>query len=79
MKLYNIKDIKNFSHVIDACEGNVMMVSPSGDQLNLKSKLTQLLVLSETLGAGETPISEMEVVAENPMDVVRIMDYMISA
>ena len=56
-----------------------MMVSPSGDQLNLKSKLTQLLVLSETLGAEETPISEMEVVAENPMDVVRIMDYMISA
>ena len=36
-------DLKEFNEVLAACKGDVFMVTPEGDRLNLKSRLCQLI------------------------------------
>ena len=43
MKIQNISDVNTFFKVIDSCKGTVELVSPEGDRINLKSKLSQYL------------------------------------
>ena len=43
MKIQNITDVDKFFKVIDECKGVVELVSPEGDRINLKSKLSQYL------------------------------------
>ena len=74
MKVENIKDIKEFFKVIDACEGTVELVSPEGDRINLKSKLTQMISLANVFSNGD--IRELELVAHEPKDVERLLNYM---
>ncbi len=79
MKLYNIKNIEKFCHMIDSCEGNVTMVDHNGDRLNLKSKLSQFVALSNMLGTEEKPIAEMEILTENPKDSMRLVEFALCA
>ena len=41
MKIQNINDVESFFKIIDQCKGSVELVSPEGDRINLKSKLSQ--------------------------------------
>ncbi len=74
MKIENIKDVDGFFKMIDKCKGKVMLVTGEGDQLNLKSKLTQYVSLANIFSAGEIP--ELEIIASEPEDISRIIDYM---
>ena len=47
MKVQNITDIEGFFKVVDSCEGRVELVTGEGDRLNLKSKLSQYVSLTE--------------------------------
>ncbi|MDO5701895.1 MAG: polya polymerase [Lachnospiraceae bacterium] len=76
MKLYNVKDVNEFFKVIDSCKGTVMLVSPEGDRLNLKSKLSQFVSFSSFFSTGSIP--ELEIVAYEPEDTKRILDYMLT-
>ena len=53
MKLYNIKDVNEFYKMIDSCKGTVMLVTPEGDRLNLKSKLSQYVSLTSFFASGK--------------------------
>lgn len=75
MKVENIRDIDRFFDVIDKCKGKVMLITGEGDQLNLKSKLSQVVSMANIFSNGEIP--EMEIVASEPEDVQRIVDYML--
>ena len=44
MKIQNISDVNTFFKVIDSCKGTVELVSPEGDRINLKSKLSPVSV-----------------------------------
>ena len=79
MKLYNISNIEKFCSVIDSCEGNVTMLDEKGDKLNLKSKLSQFVALSNVLGAEEKPIAEMEVLVDNPKDTIKLVEFALCA
>lgn len=79
MKLYNISNIEKFCSVIDSCEGNVTMLDEKGDKLNLKSKLSQFVALSNVLGAEEKPIAEMEVLVDNPKDTMKLVEFALCA
>ena len=47
-------DFNALCKVIDTeCKGNVYLITPEGDKLNLKSKLCQLLGLSKILSCAE--------------------------
>ena len=43
-------DLKEFNEVLAACKGDVFMVTPEGDRLNLKSRLCQLIGFTSLMG-----------------------------
>ena len=78
MKITNIKDTEAFFKVIDSCEGKVELVTGEGDRLNLKSKLSQFVSLSSIFGSDDTIIPELELIAYEPEDSKRLLEFMIS-
>ena len=58
MKIQNISDVNTFFKVIDSCKGTVELVSPEGDRINLKSKLSQYLSMANIFSNGY--IKELE-------------------
>ncbi len=73
MKLNNITDIEGLFKVIDSCEGKVELVGED-IRLNLKSKLAQYFSMAKLFSDGS--ISEMEVIAYNQEDVMKLVDFM---
>ena len=76
MKLQNVKDPERLFEVIDSCSGKVEIVTGEGDRLNLKSKLSQYLSLANIFSVHEE-IPELELVAYDPADVKKLIDFMI--
>ncbi len=78
MKITNIKDTEAFFQVIDNCEGKVELVTGEGDRLNLKSKLSQFVSLSTIFKADDTIIPELEIIAYEPEDSKKLLEFMIN-
>lgn len=76
MKLENIKDVNKFFQVVDSCKGKVMLVTGEGDQLNLNSKLSQYVSLANIFSNGSIP--EMELIASEPEDVQKLVNFMMN-
>ena len=76
MKVQNIKNIERFFKVIDECEGRVELVTGEGDRLNLKSKLSQYVSLANIFSDGQ--IDELELIASEPTDVEKLVNFMIN-
>ena len=76
MKIQNISDVNTFFKVIDSCKGTVELVSPEGDRINLKSKLSQYLSMANIFSNGEIP--ELEVVAYEKEDIDRLISFMMN-
>jgi hypothetical protein len=62
--------------MIDSCKGTVMLVTPEGDRLNLKSKLSQYVSLTSFFASGTIP--ELDIVAYEAEDTKRILDFMLT-
>ena len=76
MKIENIKDIDKFFKVVDSCSGKVELVTGEGDRLNLKSKLSQYVSMANIFSDGV--IKELELVAYEPEDIDKLVNYMIN-
>lgn len=76
MKVMNIDDPEKFFEVINKCKGTVELVTAEGDRLNLKSQLTKYVALTKLF--ADNMIPEMEIVAHDPDDVSRLLEYMVS-
>ena len=76
MKVQNIKDIDQFFKVVDQCKGKVELVTGEGDRLNLKSKLSQYVSMANIFSDGT--IKELELVAYEPEDIDKLVNYMIN-
>lgn len=76
MKVQNITDVNKFFKVIDSCQGKVELVTGEGDRLNLKSKLSQYVSLANIFSDGT--IDELEIIASEPADVERLVNFMIN-
>ena len=74
MKLQNINNVEKFFSVIDECRGRVELVSPEGDRINLKSKLSQYLSMATMFSNGY--IKELDIVAQDKEDIERLIKYM---
>ncbi|MCR5653941.1 MAG: hypothetical protein K6F88_09125 [Ruminococcus sp.] len=70
--IINMHDINvsEFLAVLDTCEGNVYLVTRDGDRLNLRSKLSQLVGLTQLIEGGK--IAEASIVCENKTDESRL-------
>ena len=77
MKLQNVKDPEKLFEFIDSCSGKVELVTGEGDRLNLKSKLSQYLSLANIFSVKEE-IPELELVAYDPNDVKKLIEFMIN-
>ena len=57
---------EKFIEAIDQCKGNVWLITPEGDKLNLKSKLCQVIGLTRLVSGGM--IDEAKIFCEDPED-----------
>ena len=66
--ILNMHDINvsEFLAVLDTCEGNVFLVTRDGDKLNLRSKLSQLVGLTQLIEGGK--IANASIICENKED-----------
>lgn len=76
MKLMNVKNVDKLFAVIDSCKAMVELVTGEGDRLNLKSKLSQYVSLTQLF--SDRTIPEMELVAYEPEDTKKRIDSMTS-
>lgn len=74
MKVQNITDIDKFFKVIDSCIGKVELVTGEGDRLNLKSKLSQYVSMANIF--SDSTISELELIAYEPEDIGKLVNFM---
>ena len=74
MKVQNITDVNTFFKIIDECKGPVELISPEGDRINLKSKLSQYVSMASIFSNGY--IRELELVAHDKEDIERLIQYM---
>jgi len=65
--------VKEVCDLIDKCKGDVYLESAEGDKLNLKSKLSQLLGLTQLIEAGQ--ISEAKLICTDPEDESMLFRY----
>lgn len=74
MKLRSDADIKAFLDVVKQCEGRVFLVSPEGDQYNLKSTLTTIyLAMGKLL---EEQGDKLELFAEDKADENLLLGFL---
>ncbi|MBQ7463698.1 MAG: polya polymerase [Lachnospiraceae bacterium] len=76
MKVNNIHDIEKFFKVVDECKGKVELVTGEGDRLNLKSKLSQYVSMANIFSDGT--IKELELVAYEPEDIDKLVNFMMN-
>ena len=74
MKLENISDVKAFFVAVDQCKGQIELVSPEGDRINLKS--SQYLSIANMCSIGY--IKELELVVHEKEDMDRLIEFMLS-
>lgn len=72
LELHDI-DVKAFLAVLDTCEGDVFLVTREGDHLNLKSKLCQLVGLTQLIEGGK--IAEAYIVCQQPDDERKLFRF----
>ncbi|QEY34921.1 hypothetical protein FL966_07590 [Caproiciproducens galactitolivorans] len=72
LQLHDV-DVPAFLKVLDECEGNVFLVTRDGNHLNLKSKLCQLVGLTQLIEGGK--IAEAYIVCEKPEDDSRLFRF----
>ena len=77
MKVQNITDVDKFFEVIDSCKGKVELVTGEGDRLNLKSKLSQYVSMANIFSDGT--IAELEILAYEPEDITRLVNFMMES
>ena len=75
MKFENVKNVERLFQIIrDECSGTVELVSSEGDQINLKSRLSQYISMVRLLDTEF--VKELELVASDPADVDRLLRFM---
>ena len=77
MKIRNIKDPKGFFEKLKEGKGTLEIVTPQGDRLNLKSKLSQYIIMSDMF--SDATIGDLELIASEPDDLALILAYLIKS
>ena len=75
MKIKNITNINKFFEVLEECNGKVELITSEGDILNLKSKLNQYIAFTHMF--TEAKIDEIEIIAHDPQDMHKLLEYLI--
>ncbi len=66
-------EVQAFLSEIDKCEGDVFLVTDEGDRLNLKSKLCQLIGLTQIIEGGKIGNAHLE--CQKPEDETKLFRF----
>lgn len=72
VKMHRV-DVAQFTDIINSCKGDVYMVTPDGDKLNLKSKLCQLIGFTSLIEGGT--LADATLVCDDPEDESRLFRF----
>ena len=76
MRITKIKDVNRFMEVVNECSGDVFLNTSNGDCLNLKSKLTHFIALSQIFDV-DVNVGELSITANQP-DIIKIAEYLVN-
>ena len=76
MKLENVNNVDGLFEVLNSCQGTVELVSSEGDRINLKSKLSQMIMTAKLL--NQATIKELELFVSDPDDMKKVVSFMMS-
>lgn len=75
MKIDKVTDVEGLLKAVDACKGEVELITGEGDRLNLKSKLCQIISLS-TIFPMMSEIPNLEIIAHEPEDMEKLAKFL---
>lgn len=73
MKLTENIDYSEFFRAVQTCSGEVLLVTPEGDQLNLKSTLSQFVFAAAV--RGNLDLAGAKLLLEVPGDTQKLSAY----
>ena len=73
MKIENVNNVEGLFELLNGLKGKVELISPEGDRINLKSKLSQML-MSQML--DKAYIKELELIVHEPEDMKKVVEFM---
>ena len=76
IKLYKIDNLTEFMGLVNGCKGQVYIISPQCDKLNLKSTLVKFVALANLFDSSVIEKLELEVTDKD--DEQTIIDFMIN-
>ena len=74
IKLTKVNDIDRFMKLVNGYQGEVKIVSDQGDEINLKSKLSQFVALAKLF--HENTIENLKLRLSNRQDVWNTIEYL---
>ena len=74
MKIENVNNVEGLFNLLNDLKGRVELVSAEGDRINLKSKLSQMLMMSQML--DNAYIKELELIVHEPEDMKKVVEVM---
>ena len=72
ISLHNF-NVRDFSEMLASCKGDIYMITPEGDRLNLKSKLCQLIGFTTLIQGGQ--IAEAKFECSKPEDEAKLYRF----
>ncbi|MBD5559513.1 MAG: polya polymerase [Clostridia bacterium] len=75
MKIRNITNPQRFFEVLKDAKGRVELVTNEGDRLNLKSTLSQYIILTQIF--KDAKIDEVDLIVSEPDDLNMLLDYLV--
>lgn len=73
MIVSNIKDAKGFFNILKECNGKIELVTDEGDRLNLKSTLSQYIIMANIFAKPE--IAKAELLFSDEEDIAKVVKY----
>ena len=74
MKIVNVNNVEGLFNLLNDLKGRVELVSAEGDRINLKSKLSQMLMMSQMM--DNAYIKELELIVHEPEDMKKVVEFM---
>ena len=74
MKIENVNNVEGLFNLLNGLKGKVELISEEGDRINLKSKLSQMLIMSQMM--DNAYIKELEFIVHEPEDMKKVVEFM---
>ena len=75
VKINNVANPDKLLEIIEGCEGEVLLVTPEGDRLNMKSTLCKYVATAKLFGTP-SDIEGMQLEVETETDAMKLVNFM---